>query len=82
MHETKSDFFIVEGGEATLVVGGEIVGGKVSAPNEIRGTSIKGGEKRKLTPGDVVHIAPKLPHQLLIEPGKNFTYAVIKVDVD
>lgn len=80
VHETKSDFFIVQGGAATLVLGGEMVNGKSATPGEIRGTSIKGGERRKLTVGDVVHISPKLPHQLLIEPGQNFTYAVIKVD--
>lgn len=77
LHEKDADFFIVESGAATLVVGGELVGAKTTAPNEVRGTSIKGGTRHKLSPGDIVHIAAKTPHQLLI--GKSFTYFVIKV---
>jgi uncharacterized RmlC-like cupin family protein len=34
----------------------------------------------KLGVGDVVHIPVKVPHQLLVEPGKQFTYFVVKVD--
>jgi mannose-6-phosphate isomerase-like protein (cupin superfamily) len=79
VHETVVDFFVVQSGEATLVVGGEIVGGKTTAPNEIRGPKIANGERRKLTAGDVVHIPEKMPHQLLVEKGKQFTYFVIKV---
>ncbi|HEY2932735.1 MAG TPA: cupin domain-containing protein [Acidobacteriota bacterium] len=80
LHERQSDIFIVQSGQATLLVGGRIVGGKTTAPNEIRGPSIEGGEKRKLSTGDIVHITNKVPHQLLLEPGKEFTYAVVKVD--
>ena len=74
-----ADFFVVESGEATLVVGGQVVGGKTTAPNEIRGPKINGGERRKLAAGDIVHIPVKAPHQLLVENGKQFTYFVIKV---
>jgi hypothetical protein len=31
--------------------------------------------------GDIVHIPAKTAHQLLVAPGKVFTYFVIKVDV-
>ena len=67
-------------GEATLVVGGTIPGGKTTAPNEIRGPSVQGGEKKKLGPGDVVHIPSKTAHQLLVDNGKQFTYAILKID--
>ena len=80
LHETQADLFIVQSGEATLVVGGTIPGSRASAPNEVRGPSIEGGEKKKLGPGDVVHIPPKVPHQLLLDSGKQFTYAIMKVD--
>jgi mannose-6-phosphate isomerase-like protein (cupin superfamily) len=80
IHEHQADLFIVQSGEATLILGGEVVGGTTTAPNEIRGSSIKGGEKRALKAGDIVHIGTKVPHQLLLEPGKKFTYAVLKVD--
>ena len=80
LHETQADLFIVQSGEAMLVVGGTIPGSRASAPNEVRGPSIEGGEKKKLGPGDVVHIPPKVPHQLLLDSGKQFTYAIMKVD--
>ncbi|MCL4402821.1 MAG: cupin domain-containing protein, partial [Acidobacteria bacterium] len=80
LHQKQADIFIVETGEAELVVGGEMVGGKTTAPNEIRGVSIKGGEKSKLGPGDVVHIPARVPHQVLVAPGRQFTYLIVKVD--
>ena len=80
LHETQADFFVVQSGEATLVVGGEVVEGKTTAPGEIRGTAIKGGERKPLVPGDIVHIPAKVPHQVLVAAGKEFTYFVIKVD--
>ncbi|HWQ32166.1 MAG TPA: cupin domain-containing protein [Blastocatellia bacterium] len=79
MHDQMDDYFVVQSGEAVLVIGGEIINPKSPEPNETRGESIKGGEQRKLTPGDVVHIPARLPHQLLVEKGKQFTYFVIKV---
>src|SRR5690242_17855048 len=80
LHETQADIFIVQSGEATLKVGGTVVSPKTTAPNEIRGPSINGGEEKKLGAGDVVHIPAKIPHQLLVDPGKQVTYAVVKVD--
>jgi mannose-6-phosphate isomerase-like protein (cupin superfamily) len=80
IHETQADFFFVQSGTATLVFGGEVPGAKTTAPNERRGPSIKGGERKTLAPGDVVHIPARIPHQLLVPAGKEFTYFVIKVD--
>jgi mannose-6-phosphate isomerase-like protein (cupin superfamily) len=80
MHETQVDIFFVEAGEATLVLGGKIVEPKTVKPHEIRGTSIEGGTTMQLTPGDIVHIPVKVPHQLKIAPRKTFTYTVVKVD--
>jgi mannose-6-phosphate isomerase-like protein (cupin superfamily) len=79
IHGTMADLFVVQSGEATLVVGGNVVGAKTTAPNEIRGPRIAGGSKRKLVAGDIVHIPVKSPHQLLVEKGRQFTYFVIKV---
>lgn len=79
LHEKEADIFIVESGTATLRVGGEIVGAKTTAPNEVRGTAVKNGVEKKLGPGDIVHIAAKTPHQLLLGGGKEFSYFVIKV---
>jgi mannose-6-phosphate isomerase-like protein (cupin superfamily) len=81
IHEKQADVFVVQDGEATLVVGGELEGGKTTAPGEIRGGTIKGGfAKRPIAAGDIVHIPAKIPHQLLVASGKKFTYFVVKVD--
>jgi mannose-6-phosphate isomerase-like protein (cupin superfamily) len=80
LHEKQADLFVVESGAATLVVGGEVVSPKITAPNEVRGPSIKGGERKPLAAGDIVHIPAKIPHQLLVPAGKEFTYFVMKVD--
>lgn len=79
LHEQVADFFVVESGDATLIVGGEVVTPKQTAPNEVRGPSIKGGEKKKLGAGDIVYIPANTPHQLLVDNGKHFTYFVLKV---
>ncbi len=81
VHEAVADIFVVEAGEATLVVGGKVIGGKTTGPGEIRGKSIEGGVKKKLLPGDVVNIPANLPHQVLLAPGaKPFTYMIVKVE--
>ena len=80
LHETQADLIIVQGGSATFIIGGKVVGGKTSAPNEIRGTSIEGGEKQALKAGDVLHIPAKTPHQMLLDPGQTLDYIVLKVD--
>lgn len=79
LHETMSDIFVVQTGTATLVYGGEMVDGKTTAPNEIRGPSIKGGMEKKLSPGDIVTIPARMPHQLKLEAGKEFTYLFVKI---
>lgn len=82
VHETQVDIFFVEAGEATLLVGGKVIEPKTVKPHEIRGTSLEGGRAVQLTPGDIVHIPAKVPHQLKIATGKKFTYTVVKVDVN
>ncbi len=78
LHKTMNDVFVVESGEATLVTGGTINGAHASAPGEVRGASIAGGERRKIAQGDFVHIPFNTPHQFLLEPGGHITYAVVK----
>ncbi len=80
LHETQTDIMIVHSGKAALIVGGTMVAPRTVKPNEVRETSIEGGEKKELGPGDIVHIPSNIPHQLLIPAGTKFTYLVIKVD--
>jgi uncharacterized RmlC-like cupin family protein len=78
VHETQVDVIFVTSGEGTLIVGGTMVDPHTSAPGEIRGTSIKGGISKKMSPGDVFHIPAKVPHQMLVP--KRLTFEVVKVD--
>jgi mannose-6-phosphate isomerase-like protein (cupin superfamily) len=80
IHEMAADFVYVISGEATVVVGGTMVQGKTTGPGEIRGASVDGGETRKVAAGDVLHIPPKAPHWFKVDPGKQITYLVVKLD--
>ena len=60
-----------------MVVGGEIVDGKESAPNEIRGTAIEGGETHEIAPGDVLTIPRGVPHWFRSVKAP-FRYYVVK----
>lgn len=80
LHENQADVMVIESGAATLVVGGKVVDGKTTAPGEIRGPSIEGGAKHPVAAGDIVHIPAKIPHQMMLDPGKQVTYFVLKVD--
>ena len=79
VHEKQVDVLVMQSGEARLVVGGEVVGARTTAPGEIQGDSIKGGVSRNVGPGDVIHIPAGVPHQFFIDPGKEITYLAVKV---
>ena len=55
---------------------------RTTQPHEVRGPSIRGGEKKLLAAGDVVHIPAKIPHQMLLESGKQITYFVVKINAE
>jgi len=79
-HKTQADTMVVQSGEASIIVGGTLVDAKPSGQNEIRGSSIQGGETRSLGPGDIVHIPSNTGHQVVVRDGKQITYAIIKVN--
>jgi mannose-6-phosphate isomerase-like protein (cupin superfamily) len=78
LHETQVDVITVVSGEGTLVVGGTMVDGKTTAPNEVRGKSITGGVSKPMAVGDVFHVPAKMPHQMLVP--KSLVIQVVKVD--
>ncbi|MBI1897865.1 MAG: hypothetical protein HYS04_15245 [Acidobacteria bacterium] len=80
VHETMADLFVVQTGEGTLVTGGEVVSPRKTGAGEIRGPSIKGGARKKIGPGDIVHIPARTPHQTLVPAGKQITYFILKVE--
>src|SRR5262249_14807129 len=77
VHDKETDTFYVLSGEATFVTGGTMVGGKVTAPNQQRGTDIRGGEIHHLSKGDVVAIPVGIPH-CLKKVQQLFKYYVVK----
>jgi mannose-6-phosphate isomerase-like protein (cupin superfamily) len=79
LHSHWNDIFVVLGGEGTEVTGGTIPGMTIDANGEGHGKTIVGGVEHKLRKGDVLHITAGTPHQTLMEPGKTFTFLVIKV---
>jgi mannose-6-phosphate isomerase-like protein (cupin superfamily) len=80
LHHTRNDIFYIVSGGCTLVTGGTVVKPRTTQPNEVRGESVSGGQKRKLGPGDFVSIPAGIPHQMLLDPGTQLTYAVVKVN--
>jgi uncharacterized RmlC-like cupin family protein len=78
-HEKQADIIFISAGRITMVYGGIIADGKVTAPGEMRGASIQGGTETALGPGDVLHIPAKVPHQMKLAPGATVTYFVTKV---
>ena len=79
LHETQADVFFVESGSATLIVGGTLKDAETTAPHEKRGGTIEGGTRQKLSAGDVVRIPANMPHQLVLDGAKEFTYFVVKI---
>jgi mannose-6-phosphate isomerase-like protein (cupin superfamily) len=78
-HKTKTDLLVIEEGSATLIVGGTIPDAKVTAPNELRGSAIRGGESRRVAPGDIVRIPAGTPHQFVLDKGQSVAYFALKL---
>lgn len=78
VHTLDTDIIYVLEGSATFVTGGTPVDARMTAPNEIRGTSISGGETRVITKGDVIIVPNGVAHWFKEIPGP-FDYYVVKV---
>lgn len=78
VHDDETDIIYVTAGAATFVTGGTVVDGKETAPGETRGASIRDGETRRLTKGDVIVVPAGVPHWFQAVDGP-LTYYVVKV---
>jgi len=74
-----TDFYVVQGGKASLVLGGELIDPHPKGPTEVWGTSIKGGKNIDIQTGDVINIPPRVPHQIILKPGDSISYLVVKI---
>lgn len=79
IHENVADVFMVMEGGSTFVSGGTVVGGKTTAPGEIKGTGVQGGETRQLSKGDVVVVPAGVPHWHKSITGGSIVYYTVKV---
>ena len=78
LHETEADLYVVRRGRATLVVGRELVDAEKRPRKQQRGSSVRGGYRREIGPGDVIHIPVGVPHQLILPEGESFLYDLTK----
>ena len=78
VHDKETDVMYVVDGSATFVTGGQMIGGKVTGPGQVRGTDIKGGEVHHLAKGDVIVIPAGIPHWFKEVP-QSISYYVVKV---
>jgi mannose-6-phosphate isomerase-like protein (cupin superfamily) len=79
LHEKQADLLLIRSGEGTVLVGGKMIEGKPSAPDEVRGKSIEGGTRYPIAAGDILYIPANTVHQFIVEPGKSFTAMVVKI---
>ncbi len=78
IHAKDTDIIYVLDGTATFVTGGAVPDGRTTAPDEVRGAAIQGGETRAIKKGDVVVVPSGTPHWFKEVPGP-LTYYVVKV---
>jgi mannose-6-phosphate isomerase-like protein (cupin superfamily) len=78
-HAEWTDFYVVQSGTATLLVGGSVANPRVDSPGEVRGTGVDGARRVELKKGDVVNIPPGTAHQVVVAEGKPITYLIVKV---
>jgi len=77
VHTLDTDIIYVLDGAATFVTGGTVVDPKTTAPNEIRGASIRDGQTRRLAKGDVIIVPSGTPHWFQ-QVSAPFLYYVVK----
>jgi mannose-6-phosphate isomerase-like protein (cupin superfamily) len=80
VHQKTNHVFIIVDGEATFVTGGSLINGKQTAPDQLRGSGIQGGETRHLTKGDVITIPAKTPHWFKEIPTKTIAYYAVNIE--
>jgi mannose-6-phosphate isomerase-like protein (cupin superfamily) len=78
IHKSEADLFYVIDGTATQVLGGTVVGGRDTAPGQIRGSKIEGGQTYHLSKGDVMWVPAGVPHWFPEIP-QPLSYLLVKV---
>lgn len=79
-HDKTNHVFIMEEGEATLIVGGTPVDAKRTAADQMRAPSTNGGTTYHLVHGDVITIPAKTWHWFKEVPSKTVAYYAVNID--
>lgn len=79
-HDKTNHVFIMEEGEATLIVGGTPVDAKRTAADQMRAPSTNGGKTYHLTHGDVITIPARTWHWFKEVPSKTVAYYAVNID--
>ncbi len=78
VHDGSDDIYYVLDGEATLILGGELVEPNEISPGEWRSKTIKGGNSFVIKKGDLVVVPRGTVHQRTVK-NKGFSMILIKV---
>ena len=78
VHVKDTDVIYMLEGSTTFITGGTMVGGKTTAPDEMRGSDITGGDTRRLIKGDIIIVPKGTPHWFKEVSGP-LLYYVVKV---
>ncbi len=78
IHTLDTDLIYMLDGSATFTTGGSVPDAKPIEPNELRGSTIVGGESRRIVKGDVVVVPAGVPHMFTNVQGP-LNYYVVKV---
>lgn len=78
IHALDTDLIYMLEGSAVFVTGGTVPDAKASEPDELRGSTIVGGESRRIAKGDVIVVPAGVPHMFTDVHG-SLNYYVVKV---
>jgi len=78
IHIQDTDIIYVLEGSAVFVTGGKATETKTTAPSELRGQKIEGGEARQIGKGDLIIVPNGVPHWFK-EVNGPLLYYVVKV---
>ena len=74
IHDNIEDVVFIQSGEATLLVGGEMINRRGDG-----GDGIAGGVRYPVAAGDIIHIPAATPHGYLVPEGGHVTYVLVRV---
>lgn len=78
VHDDSDDIYYVLEGEATLMLGGQLLEPDEISPGEWRAKTATGGQKVAIRRGDLVVVPRGTPHQRTVT-GKGFSMILIKI---